>query len=296
MIKNKIKNILISQPAPADLDKSQYKILLDKYDVNLTFNKFFNVVKISNKEFRALRINILDYTAVIFTSKLAIDNYFIFVKELRLVVPDSMKFFCITDSVANYLQNYIQYRKRKIFYGKLIFDELLEVIAKHKEERFLFPCAEDSTLDNFKKLDKLGINYDSCVMYRSEPKDLSDMDISKFDMVVLFSPIGVKAFTQSFPNINSDNLCFAAFGKVTINALNKSKIKVVVPAPTVKSPSMVMALDSYLESLSKDNKSEKATKTTKKTVASSKKTTSKTAKPKTTSSKTKTITKKTVKE
>lgn len=296
MIKNKIKNILISQPAPADLDKSQYKILLDKYDVNLTFNKFFNVVKISNKEFRALRINILDYTAVIFTSKLAIDNYFIFVKELRLVVPDSMKFFCITDSVANYLQNYIQYRKRKIFYGKLVFDELLEVIAKHKEERFLFPCAEDSTLDNFKKLDKLGINYDSCVMYRSEPKDLSDMDISKFDMVVLFSPIGVKAFTQSFPNINSDNLCFAAFGKVTINALNKSKIKVVVPAPTVKSPSMVMALDSYLESLSKDNKSEKATKTTKKTVASSKKTTSKTAKPKTTSSKTKTITKKTVKE
>lgn len=296
MIKNKIKNILISQPAPADLDKSQYKILLDKYDVNLTFNKFFNVVKISNKEFRALRINILDYTAVIFTSKLAIDNYFIFVKELRLVVPDSMKFFCITDSVANYLQNYIQYRKRKIFYGKLVFDELLEVIAKHKEEKFLFPCAEDSTLDNFKKLDKLGINYDSCVMYRSEPKDLSDMDISKFDMVVLFSPIGVKAFTQSFPNINSDNLCFAAFGKVTINALNKSKIKVVVPAPTVKSPSMVMALDSYLESLSKDNKSEKATKTTKKTVASSKKTTSKTAKPKTTSSKTKTITKKTVKE
>ncbi|MCH3924126.1 MAG: uroporphyrinogen-III synthase [Bacteroidales bacterium] len=296
MIKNKIKNILISQPAPADLDKSQYKILLDKYDVNLTFNKFFNVVKISNKEFRALRINILDYTAVIFTSKLAIDNYFIFVKELRLVVPDSMKFFCITDSVANYLQNYIQYRKRKIFYGKLIFDELLEVIAKHKEERFLFPCAEDSTLDNFKKLDKLGINYDSCVMYRSEPKDLSDMDISKFDMVVLFSPIGVKAFTQSFPNINSDNLCFAAFGKVTINALNKSKIKVVVPAPTVKSPSMVMALDSYLESLSKDDKSEKVTKTTKKTVTSSKKTTSKTAKVKTTSSKTKTITKKTVKE
>lgn len=265
MIKNKIKNILISQPAPVDLDKSQYKILLDKYNVNLTFNKFFDVVKISNKEFRALRINILDYTGVIFTSKLAVDNYFIFVKEMRLVVPDSMKFFCITDTIANYLQNYIQYRKRKIFYGKLTFDELVEVIAKHKEESFIFPCAEEATAENFKKLDKVGINYTRAMMYRSEPKDLSKIDISKFDMVVIFSPIGVKAFTQSFPGLNTDKLVFAAFGKVTINALSKAKIKVSVPAPTIKSPSMVMALDNFLESQQIEEKTSSTKKSSKTT-------------------------------
>jgi uroporphyrinogen-III synthase len=276
MIKNNIKNILISQPQPVDLEKSQYKFLLDKYDINLTFYKFFDVVKISNKEFRALRINILDYSAVIFTSKLAVDNYFIFVKEMRLVVPDSMKFFCITDSIANYLQNYIQYRKRKIFFGKLTFDELVEVIAKHSDEKFLFPCAEEATPENFKKLDKIDIDYTRAMMYRSEPKDLSKaIDINKFDMVVIFSPIGVKSFTQSFPNFKSDKLIFAAFGKVTINALNKAKIKVTVPAPTIKSPSMVMALDCYLESLQDNTAKTISTKKTAQTSTTKKRTTTK---------------------
>ncbi len=247
----KIQNILISQPAPADLENSQYKNIIDKYGVKLTFNKFFDVVSISNREFRAQKINILDYTGVIMTSKLAVDNYFHFVSEMRIKIPDTMKFFCITDSIANYLQNYIQYRKRKIFYGKLTFDDLIDVINKHSEEKFLFPCAEDARQENFKKLDAKGINYTKAIMYKSTPKkDMNkEVNIKDFDMVVLFSPIGVRSFLQNFPETTSEDIRFAAFGKATVGALNRVRLKVSVTAPTIKSPSMVMALDNYLASL-----------------------------------------------
>ena len=241
-----IKNILISQPAPADLDKSQYKYLIDKYELNFTFNKFFDVAGITNKEYRASKVNILEHTAVIVTSKLAVDNYFRLAKELRLVIPESMKFFCVSESIANYLQNYIQYRKRKIFYGKLQFAELIEVILKHKDETFLYPCSDDTTIENFKLLEKAKIKYTKSVMYRPEPKDLKDIDIAQYDMVVMFSPIGVKAFTQSFPGYNHEKIVFAAFGSTTQTALKEAKIKTMVPAPIPIAPSMVMAIDKYI--------------------------------------------------
>ncbi|MBR1769320.1 MAG: uroporphyrinogen-III synthase [Bacteroidales bacterium] len=254
MAKTEIKNILISQPAPADLENSQYKVLMDKYKVKLTFNKFFDVVSISNREFRAQKINILEYSGVIMTSKLAVDNYFHFVSEMRIKIPDTMKFFCITDSIANYLQNYIQYRKRKIFYGKLTFDELVDTIIKHSGEKLLFPCAEDARQENFKKLDAKNIEYTKVVMYKSTPKKnmQKEININDFDMVVLFSPIGVRSFLMNFPEVTSDDLRFAAFGKGTVGALNRVRMKVSVTAPTIKCPSMVMALDNYLSSLQKD--------------------------------------------
>ncbi|MCQ2327365.1 MAG: uroporphyrinogen-III synthase [Bacteroidales bacterium] len=277
---NKIKNILISQPAPANLENSQYKNIIEKYDVNLTFNKFFDVVSISNKEFRAERINILDYSAVIMTSTLAVDNYFHFAGVERLKIPDDMKFFCITETVANYLQNYIQYRKRKIFPGKITFNDLTEIILKHSDEKFLFPCAEDARPENFKKLETLGIDYTKVVMYRSEPKDVrKEIDIKKFDMVVLFSPIGVKSFIMNFPKTTSDNVVFGAFGPSTLAALKKAKIKVAIQAPTAKAPSMVMALDNYLAA-NMEAGTEKKSSTTKKTTASKTATTVKEEKPK----------------
>lgn len=280
---NKIKNILISQPAPANLENSQYKNIIEKYDVNLTFNKFFDVVSISNKEFRAERINILDYSAVIMTSTLAVDNYFHFAGVERLKIPDDMKFFCITETVANYLQNYIQYRKRKIFPGKITFDDLTEIILKHSDEKFLFPCAEDARPENFKKLETLGIDYTKVVMYRSEPKDVrKEIDIKKFDMVVLFSPIGVKSFIMNFPKTTSDNVVFGAFGPSTLAALKKAKIKVAIQAPTAKAPSMVMALDNYLAA-NMEAGTEKKSSTTKKTTASKTATAVKEEKPKKTS-------------
>ncbi|MFA6367226.1 MAG: uroporphyrinogen-III synthase [Bacteroidales bacterium] len=241
-----IKNILISQPAPVDIEKSQYKVLIDKYNINFTFNKFFDVVGVSNKEYRASKVNILDHTAVIVTSKLAVDNYFRLAKELRVVIPESMKFFCVTESIANYLQNYIQYRKRKIFYGKLQFSELMDVILKHSDENFLYPCSEDTSVENFKLLEKLKIKYTKSVMYCSATKDLQDIDIKNYDMVVMFSPIGVKSFIQSFPGYNHEKIVFAAFGQSTHAALKEAKIKTLIQAPTSIAPSMIMAIDKYL--------------------------------------------------
>lgn len=241
-----VKNILISQPKPEDLAKSQYKILIDKYDVQLTFFKFFDVVGVSTREFRDMRIALLDYSAVIMTSKLAVDNYFRLAKELRTVIPESMKYFCISDTIANYLQNYVQYRKRKIFYGKGTFSDLVDVITKHKEEKYLFPCAEDSSSDYFKTLDTTKIEFKKAVMYRSEVKDLSAININDFDMVAMFSPIGVKAFVENFPEANHDNILIAAFGATTQAALKSAKLKSYIPAPTPEYPSMVMAIDKFL--------------------------------------------------
>ncbi len=305
MIERTIKNILISQPEPTDLLKNQYKALSSKYEVEFTFYKFFDVVGISNREFRDAKISLLDHSAVIFTSKLSVDNYFRLAKELRLTIPETMKYFCITETVANYMQNYVQYRKRKIFYGKLTFKDLVEVIAKHKEEKYIIPCAEDSSIDYFTLLDNAKIKYTKAVMYRSEPKDLSNIDIKKFDMIAMFSPIGVKSFVQSFPQITSEDIFIAAFGTTTQTALKSAKLKTYIPAPTKEAPSMIMAIDNFLaltteerkewmEKIDAEFKAKKKTTTTKTTTTKKATTKKKTSTKKTTASKT-TTTKKTSK-
>ncbi len=289
MIERTIKNILISQPEPTDLLKNQYKALSSKYEVEFTFYKFFDVVGISNREFRDFKISLLDYSAVIFTSKLAVDNYFRLAKELRLNIPETMKYFCITEAVANYMQNYVQYRKRKIFYGKLTFKDLVEVITKHKEENFIIPCAEDSSIEYFNILDAAKISYTKAVMYRSETKDLTNIDIKKFDMIAMFSPIGVKSFVQSFPEITSEDIFIAAFGTTTQAALKSAKLKTYIPAPTKEAPSMIMAIDKFLSLTQEERKEWMAaidtefkarkktttTKTTTKKATTTKKTTAK---------------------
>ena len=304
MIERTIKNILISQPEPTDLLKNQYKALSSKYEVEFTFYKFFDVVGISNREFRDAKISILDHSAVIFTSKLSVDNYFRLAKELRLTIPETMKYFCITETVANYMQNYVQYRKRKIFYGKLTFKDLVDVIAKHKEEKFIIPCAEDSSIDYFNMLDAAKIKYTKAVMYRSEPKDLTNIDIKKFDMIAMFSPIGVKSFVQSFPQITSEDIFIAAFGTTTQTALKSAKLKTYVPAPTKEAPSMIMAIDKFLSLTTEERKEwmevidaefkvKKKPATTKKTTTKKATTTKKTATAKKTTANKSTTTKKT---
>lgn len=304
MIERTIKNILISQPEPTDLLKNQYKALSSKYEVEFTFYKFFDVVGISNREFRDAKISILDHSAVIFTSKLSVDNYFRLAKELRLTIPETMKYFCITETVANYMQNYVQYRKRKIFYGKLTFKDLVDVIAKHKEEKFIIPCAEDSSIDYFNMLDAAKIKYTKAVMYRSEPKDLTNIDIKKFDMIAMFSPIGVKSFVQSFPQITSEDIFIAAFGTTTQTALKSAKLKTYIPAPTKEAPSMIMAIDNFLSLTTEERKEwmevidaefkvKKKPATTKKTTTKKATTTKKTATAKKTTATKSTTTKKT---
>lgn len=242
----KIKKILISQPAPADLEKSPYRNLINKHNVDITFFKFFEVVGIPASEFRKTRIHISEYTAIIFNSKNAIDHFFRMLKELRETISEDMKFFCSTEAIALYLQNYIQYRKRKVFFGNQYFSDLLEVMSKHRDEKFLFPCSDEKQTEYTKALDKAKFKYTKAPMYTSAPKDLTKFKLENFDAIALFSPIGVRSLVKSFPDIKDRNIIIAAFGTSTHAALKENGIKLTIGAPTQTAPSMAMAIENYI--------------------------------------------------
>ncbi len=242
----KIKKILISQPAPADLEKSPYRNLVHKYNVDITFYKFFEVVGISASDFRKTRIHIADYSAVIFNSKNSIEHFFRMVKELRETVSDDMKYFCSTEAIALYLQNFIQYRKRKVFFGNQYFSDLLEVMAKHRDEKYLFPCSDEKQTEYTKALDKAKFKYTKAPMYTSKARDLTKFDIDSFDAIALFSPIGVRSLVKNFPDIKDRNILIAAFGTSTHAALKEHGIKLNIAAPTQSAPSMAMAIENHI--------------------------------------------------
>ena len=242
----KIKKILISQPAPADLEKSPYRNLVKKHNVDLTFFKFFEIVGIPASEFRKNRIHISDYTAIIFNSKNSIDHFFRMMKELRETVSEDMKYFCSTEAIALYLQNYIQYRKRKVFFGAQYFSDLLEIMGKHRDEKFLFPCSDEKQTEYTKALDKAKFKYTKAPMYTSAPKDLTKFKLDEFDAIALFSPIGVRSLVKSFPDIKDRKILIAAFGTSTHAALKENGIKLSIAAPTQSAPSMAMALENYI--------------------------------------------------
>lgn len=242
----KIKKILISQPAPADLEKSPYRNLINKHGIDITFFKFFEVVGIPASEFRKTRIHIGDYTAMIFNSKNSIDHFFRMLKELRESVSEDMKYFCSTEAIALYLQNYIQYRKRKVFFGNQYFSDLVEVLGKHRDEKYLFPCSDEKHTEYTKALDKAKIKYTKAPMYTSQPKDLTKFKLEDFDVVALFSPIGVRSLVKSFPNAKESSVTIAAFGTSTHAALKEQGIKLSIAAPTKSAPSMAMAIENYI--------------------------------------------------
>ncbi len=242
----KIKKILISQPAPADLEKSPYRNLINKHNVDITFYKFFDVVGITASEFRKTRIHIGDYTAIVFNSKNSIDHFFRMLKDLRETVSDDMKYFCSTEAIALYLQNYIQYRKRKVFFGNQYFSDLIEVMGKHRDEKFLFPCSDEKQTEYTKALDKAKLKYTKAPMYTSAPKDLTKFNLEDFDCIALFSPIGVRSLVKSFPDIKERNVLIAAFGTSTHAALKEHGIKLGIAAPTQSAPSMAMAIENHI--------------------------------------------------
>lgn len=242
----KIKNILISQPEPVNIEKSPYRNLVEKHKLKLHFFKFFDVVGIDPKEFRKQKVYFQEYTAIIFNSKNSVDHFFRLAKELREEMPDTMKYFCSSEAVALYLQNYIQYRKRKVFYAKQHLAELIDIMLKHKEEKFLFPCSEEAQTEYIKLLDKSKLNYTKASMYRSVPKDLKKIKMEQYDMVAVFSPQGVKALVQNFPSFDSEKTIVAAFGTTTHTALSEAGIKLTVPAPTKAAPSMAMAIEDFV--------------------------------------------------
>ncbi len=242
----KVKKILISQPEPVDLEKSPYRNLIQKYGVDITFYKFFEVVGISASDFRKTRIHLHDHTAVIFNSKNSIDHFFRMMKELRETVNENMKYFCSTEAIALYLQNYIQYRKRKVFYGNQYFSDLIEIMQKHRDEKYLFPCSDERQTEYTKALDKAKFKYTKAPMYTSQPRDLSRFNIDDYDIVALFSPIGVRSLVKNVPDIKERNVMIAAFGASTHAALKEHGIKLSIGAPTQSAPSMAMAIENYM--------------------------------------------------
>lgn len=249
----KVKKILISQPAPADLEKSPYKNLVNKYGIDITFYKFFEVVGLTVSEFRKSRIHLSEYTAIIFNSKNSIDHFFRLAKDLREVIPDTMKYFCTSEAIALYLQNYIQYRKRKIFFGAQYFADLIEVLGKHREEKFLFPCSDEKQTEYTKLLDKNKFKYTKATMYTSVPKDLTHFNLKDYDIICFFSPIGVRSLLKNFPDAPDMNLTVAAFGTSTHAALKAAGIKLTIAAPTKTSPSMAMAIENYINGKGQDD-------------------------------------------
>ncbi|HOH99503.1 MAG TPA: uroporphyrinogen-III synthase [Bacteroidales bacterium] len=247
----KIKKILVSQPQPTDSEKSPYVELVRKYGVEIDFHKFIKIEGVTARDFRKDRIYLENYTAIILTSRNAVDHYFRIAKELRFEVPDTMKYFCTSEATAFYLQKYVQYRKRKIFFGKQTPEDLMEVIRKHKDERFLLPCSDIHKNDLPILLDEQGIKYDKAIIYKTLASDLSHLDISQYDMLVFFSPAGVKSLFKNFPDFEQNSTLIGAFGTKTATAVTESNLRLDVCAPTASAPSMTMALDEYLQKAAK---------------------------------------------
>jgi uroporphyrinogen-III synthase len=247
----KIKSILVSQPKP-ETAKSPYFDLAEKSNIKVDFRPFIHVEGISAKDFRQSRIHILDHTAVIFTSRTAIDHFFRIAQELRLTVPDSMKYYCISEATAYYLQKYIVYRKRKIFYGNGKFADLINVMKKHKDEKFLVPLSDIHKQQIPDLLDKSGFKYTKAILYRTVSSDLSDLKDVNYDILVFFSPSGIRSLLENFPDFEQNETRIACFGPSTAKAVKEAGLRLDIQAPTSKAPSMTMALEQYIK---KQNKS-----------------------------------------
>ena len=246
----KVKKVLVSQPKPTS-DKSPYFELAAKSNVKIDFRPFIHVEGIPAKEFRQSRIQILDHSAVIFTSRTAIDHFFRIAKELRIVVPDTMKYFCVSEATAFYLQKYIVYRKRKIFFGNGKFADLMDVMKKHKSEKFLVPLSHIHKEEIPNLLESNGYDFTKAILYKTVSSDLSDLRDIKYDVLVFFSPSGIKSLQQNFPNFKQNDTKIASFGPSTAEAVREAGLRLDIEAPTPQAPSMTMALDQYIRKANK---------------------------------------------
>ncbi len=249
--KHKVKTILISQPKPEN-DKNPYYELSKKYNLIETFRQFIKIEGIPVKDFRSQRIDILEHKAVILTSRMAVDHYFRMCNEMRVTVPESMKYFCINEATAYYLQKYIQYRKRKIFFGHQTIQDLVDVIRKNREEKFLLPAADVHKEQICEFLDAINIKYTKAVLYRTVSADLSDIkNLNDYDVLAFFTPAGINSLKQNFPNFKQGNTRIACFGAAAANTLKKHGYRLDIYAPNPKNPSMSGALDEYIKEANK---------------------------------------------
>jgi uroporphyrinogen-III synthase len=252
----KIRSILVSQPEPT-IDKSPYIDLAAKTNVKIDFRPFVEVEGVPAKDFRKSKINILDYSAVVFTSRTGVDHYFRISKEMRVDIPEMMKYFCVSESIAFYLQKYIIYRKRKIFFSNGTFSDLMESIIKHKDEKFLVPLSDIHKPEIPDLLKKNKIIFEKAILYRTISSNLADLTCDSYDILVFYSPSGVKALLQNFPNYEQNNTKIASFGPTTAKAVKDAGLRLDIQAPNSNAPSMTMALEQYILKFNKEENKRK---------------------------------------
>ncbi len=247
----KIRKILISQPEP-QTEKSPYFDLASKHNLKIDFKSFIQVEGVSVREFRQQRINIQDYTALIFTSRTAVDHFFRICEEMRITIPDTMKYFSVTESIAFYLQKYVVYRKRKIFYGNNNFTDLMEYILKHKEENYLIPLTEPHKPEIEQTLIKHNIKNKVGCFYRTISSNMKETVLSEYDIIVFFSPMGIKSLFENFPKFEQNGLFIGTFGPTTAKSALDAGLRLDFQAPTPEFPSITSALDSFIKKCSKE--------------------------------------------
>ncbi len=244
-----VKTILVSQPKP---ERSPYYTLEEKYRLKIDWRPFIQVEPVSVKEFRKYRIQPNAYTAIIFTSKNSIDHFFRICKEMRIEMPQTTRYFCMTESIANYLQNFILYRKRKVFVGKRTIDDLKPMMMKHRnKEKFLLPCSNMGSIEVANLLEEKKFDWQHAMMYRTVSSDLSDLSDVTYDILVFFSPLGIKSLFENFPDFKQNETRLAVFGNKTRQAAEERGLFINIQAPTPETPSMSMALEEYIKKANK---------------------------------------------
>ncbi|MDZ7648566.1 MAG: uroporphyrinogen-III synthase [Cytophagales bacterium] len=242
----KVKSILVTQEAPTDVN-SPYLKLAEKFNLKIDFRPFIQVEAVPVKEFRKQKIEILQYTAIIFTSRHAVDHFFQICQELKIEMPPEMKYFCISDQTSNYLQKYIVIRKRKIFSGLKDTKDLLEIIKKHKNEKFLFPCSDIRKSDIPDFLTENGFDFTEAIMYHTVASNLNDLKNVYYDILAFFSPSGINSLYINFPDFVQNNTRIAAFGPTTAKAVRDASLILDIEAPLPNAPSMTGALEVYIK-------------------------------------------------
>ena len=239
----------MSQPKPTS-EKSPYYDIANKYGVDIVFRPFIKVESVSAKEFRQQKVSILDYTAIVFTSRHAIDHFFHLCEELRVSIPETMKYFCVTESIALYIQKYVQYRKRKVFFGATgRIEDLIPSMVKHKAERYLVPMSDVHNDEVKNLLDKAKLQHTEVVMYRTVSNDFAPDEPFDYDMLIFFSPVGVAALQKNFPDFKQEDIAIGCFGPATAKAARDAGLRLDVEAPTPAAPSMTGALEMFLKDL-----------------------------------------------
>ncbi len=242
----KVKTILVSQPEPK-IENSPYFDLIEKQKVKIDFRPFIHVEGVSGKDVRSQKVDLNQYSAIILTSRNSVDHYFRIAEELRFKVPDTMKYFCLSEAVAYYLQKYVVYRKRKIYVGKRTFSELAPIIKKYKNEKFLLPSSDKLKPEVPQVLNELKVDWKEATFYKTVISDLSDLRDVYYDILVFFSPSGIESLFENFPDFKQNETRIAVFGNTTVKAATEQGLRVDIQAPTPETPSMTMALEKYIK-------------------------------------------------